>query len=256
MRSQTFKLWMLSVVAAGFVSSAAQAQQTFRPYAGLALTNYSIKFDSNAFPGYANKTAKSDYLAPTVGFTWISPQRIFVDASYQTSLSATHDLWKDITSQDQDFSRSSYTVTAGYVHVLSGGSTVTGFGGLTGGKSTLKAPGPPSMSWTEDVFTSNGVFGGAAWGMPALGGSISLSGALALMSGKWTDDTGFSAEATSTVGFSFGAGYTYRITPAWGVTADLKIQNYSYTFDPPGTAPDYKVTETTRALGARVSYQF
>jgi hypothetical protein len=58
------------------------------------------------------------------------------------------------------------------------------------------------------------------------------------------------------VGFSFGAGYTYRITPAWAVTADLKIQNYAYTFDPLGTAPDYKVNENTTALGARVSYQF
>jgi hypothetical protein len=258
MRSQTFKSWMLlPVVAAGFVSPAAQAQQTFRPYAGLALTNYSIKFDSNAFPGYANKTAKSDYLAPTIGFTWVSPQRFFVDASYQTSLSATHDLWKDLPSQDQDFSRSSYAVTGGYVHVLSGGNTITGFGGLTGGKSKLKAP-VALVGFSEDVFTSNGVFAGAAWGMPALGGSISVSGALALMNGKWTDDTGFSATAKSTVGFSFGAGYTYRITPAWAVTADLKIQNYAYTFDPatPASAPNYKVTENTKALGARVSYQF
>jgi hypothetical protein len=247
---------LLPVVAAGLLSPAVQAQQTFRVYGGLAFTDYSIKFDSNAFPGYANKTAKSDYLAPTIGFTWVSPQRVFVDASYQTSLSATHDLWKDLNSQDQDFSRTSYTVTAGYVHVLSGGSTITGFGGLTGGKSTLNAPGPPTMPWTEDVFTSNGVFGGAAWGMPALGGSISFSGALALMSGKWTDDTGFSAEAKSTVGFSLAGSYTYRITPAWGVTADLKIQNYAYTFDPTGTAPDYKVTENIKALGARVSYQF
>jgi len=253
---------LLPVAAAGFLSSAAQAQHTFRPYAGLALTKYSIEFDNNAFVGYQNKTAKSDYLAPTIGFTWVSPQRIFVDVNYQTSLSATHNLWTDICFPKEDFSRSSYNVTAGYVHVLSGGSTITGFGGLTGGKSTLGAPGQPFMAWTEDVFTSNGVFGGAAWGMPALGGSISNSGALALMAGNWKDNTpapnNFDADAKSTVGFSFGASYTYRITPVWGVTADLKIQNYSYTFDPetPASAPDYKVTENIKALGARVSYQF
>jgi len=257
MKSQEFKLWMLlPVVAAGLLSPAVQAQQTFRAYGGLAWTKYNIKFDNNAFVGYQNKTAKADYLAPTIGFTWVSPQRIYVDASYQTSLSAEHDLWTDFGFPKQDFSRSSYTVTGGYVHVLSGGNTVTGFGGLTGGKSKLKAPGPPTMAWTEDVFTSNGVFVGAAWGMPALGGSISVSGALALMGGKWTDDTGFSADAKSTVGFSLGGGYTYRITPALGVTADLKIQNYSYTFDPPGVNPDYKVKENTAAVGARVSYQF
>jgi hypothetical protein len=261
MRIQTFKLSMLlPVVAAGLLSPAAQAQQTFRAYGGLALTNYSIKFDNNApnFGGggnYQNKTAKADYLAPIVGVTWVSPQRIYVDASYQTSLSSDHDLWTNITSQKQDFSRSSYTVTGGYVHVLTNGNTISGFGGLTGGKSKLKAPRPP-LTWSEDVFTSNGVFAGAAWGMPALGGSISISGAIALMRGKWTGDDGYLAEADSTVGFSVGAGYTYRITPAWGVTADLKIQNYSYTFNPPGTALDYKVKENTAALGARVSYQF
>lgn len=257
---RSFKSWMLLLAAAaGFSSLSAQAQHVFRPYAGLALTNYSIKFDSNGFPGYANKTAKSDYLAPTIGFTWVSPQRIFVDASFQSSLSATHDLWKDITSADQDFSRYSYTVTGGYVHVLSGGSTVSFFGGLTGGKSTLKAPGQPFMTWTEDVFTSIGPFFGGAWGTAALGGSINFSGALALMAGNWKDNSGtFDADAKSTVGFSVGAGYTYRITPAWGVTADLKIQNYSYTFDPetPASAPDYKVTENIKALGVRVSYQF
>ena len=264
MRSQTFKLSMLlSVVAAGLLSSAVQAQQTYRVYGGLALTDYSIKFDNNApnFGGSAdfrNKTAKSSYLAPTIGFTWVSPQRIYVDASYQTSLSADHDLWTSSTSQKQDFSRSSYTVTGGYVHVLPSGNTVSGFGGLTRGKSTLHAPGAPiTTGWTEDVFTSNGVFGGAAWGMPALGGSISISGAIALLGGTWTANDGYRAEAKSTVGFSLGGGYAYRITPALGVTADLKIQNYSYTFDPPGTVnPDYNVTENIKALGARVSYQF
>ena len=101
MKSQEFKLWMLlAVVAAGLLSPAVQAQQTFRAYGGLALTQYSIKFDNNApnFGGagdFRNKTAKADYLAPTIGFTWVSPQRIYVDASYQTSLSAEHDLWKD-----------------------------------------------------------------------------------------------------------------------------------------------------------------
>jgi hypothetical protein len=260
---RTLKSWMLLFAAgAGFSSLSALAQHTFRPYAGLALTNYSIKFDNNASPGYANTTAKSAYLAPVVGFTWVSPQRIYVDAQYQTSLSATHDLWKDIGSQDQDFSRSSYTVTAGYVHVLSGGSTVSAFGGITGGKSTLNAPGQPFMTWTEDVFTSIGPFVGGAWGTAALGGSISLSGALALMAGNWKDNSPapntFDADAKSTVGFGFAAGYTYRLTPAWAITADLRIQSYSYTFDPdtPASAPDYKVTENIRALGARASYQF
>jgi hypothetical protein len=254
---RSFKSWILLLAAAaGFVCLPAQAQHVFRPYAGIAWTNYSVKFDNNAFVGYQNKTAKAEYWAPVVGFTWVSPQRIYVDAQYQTSLSSDHDLWKDLTSEKQDFERKSYTVTAGYVHVLQNGIGISGFGGLTGGKSTLKAPGPPFMAWKEDVFTSNGVFFGAGGAFPALGGQFTASLAIALMSGKWTDDTGFEAKADSTVGFSLGGGYTYRITPALGVTADVKIQNYAYNFNPSGSAPDYTVNENIRALGARVSYQF
>ncbi len=253
---RSFKSWMLFLaVAAGFSSLSAQAQHVFRPYAGLAWTDYSIKFDSNAFVGYQNKTAKSDYLAPIVGFTWVSPQRIYVDAQYQTSLSATHDLWKDITPADQDFERQTFNLTGGYVHVLQSGISISGFGGYTAAKSTLKAPGPPFMAWREDVFKSSGIFIGAGAGFPGLGGQFSVSLALAALKGTWTDDTGFEAKASSAGGASLGAGYTYRVTPALGVTADIKIQNYSYTFSPSGF-PDYTVNENTRALGARVSYQF
>ncbi len=261
---RSFKSWMLLVAAvAGFSSLSAQAQHTFRPYAGLAATNYSIKFDNNAFVGYQNKTAKSDYLAPTVGFTWVSPQRIFVDAQYQWSGSATHDLWKDITPADQDFSRDTFTLTGGYVHVFPGGNSMSGFGGYTQGESTLAAPrgstipnsGGATIGWSEDKFKSRGLFVGVGGGFPGLGGQFSVSGAIALMSGKWTDDTGFSVDAAATVGVSLSGGYTYRITPALGITGDLKLQNYSYTFDPV-TGLDYTVKESTKALGARVSYQF
>jgi hypothetical protein len=253
----SFKSWLLILAAAaGLGSLPAQAQHVFRPYAGLAYTNYSIKFDNNAFVGYQNKTATSKYLAPTVGFTWVTPQRIYFDVQYQSSLSATHDLWKDFGAEDQDFERKIFNLTGGYVHVLQNGISITGFAGYTKAESTLKAPGPPLMAWREDVFTSNGPFIGAGAGFPGLGGQFTVSLALAALKGKWTDDTGFEAKAKASGGVSLGGGYTYRFTPALGITADLKIQNYSYTFEPGGGNPDYTVKENTRALGARVSYQF
>lgn len=268
MRSPILKLWMLLPVASvGFLSSAAQAQNTFRVYAGVAPTNYSISFDSNAFLEYRNKKAKSDYLATNVGFSWISPQRIYADLSVQRSGSATHDLWKDATiggspAPEQDFSHDSEVLTAGYIHVLSQGMTVSGFGGLRHGKTTIAAPRGGTIpagviTWSRDSFDSRGVFFGAAWGMPALGGSISISGALALMGGKWTDDLTFSSDADSTVGFSFNAGYTYRFAQAWGVTADYRFQSYSYGFTRGTTTPvTYNVNENISSIGARVSYQF
>ena len=60
MRSPTFKPWMLlPVVAAAFLSPAAQAQDTFRVYAGLAPTTYSIAFDNKSPTAYTSKTAKA-----------------------------------------------------------------------------------------------------------------------------------------------------------------------------------------------------
>jgi hypothetical protein len=251
------KSWILLLAAAaGFVCLPAQAQHVFRPYAGIAWTDYSIKFDNNAFVGYQNKTAKAQYLAPTIGFTWVSPQRIYVDAQYQTSLSATHDLWKDITPADQDFERKIFNLTGGYVHVLQNGISISGFGGYTSAESTLKAPGPPFMGWREDVFTTKGLFIGAGAGFPGLGGQFNVSLALAALKGKWTDDTGFNADAKSSGGVSLGGGYTYRITPALGITADVKLQSYSYVFEPPVTVADSTVKENIKALGVRVSYQF
>jgi hypothetical protein len=261
---------LLPVVAAGFLSPAAQAQNTFRVYAGLAPTTYNIEFDNNAPAGYRSKTAKSNYLATNVGVSWISPQRIYVDLSAQQSGSATHDLWKDIPAgPDQHFSHDSWALTAGYVHVLSQGMTISGFGGYRLGKTTLGAPkgatipADGTLTWSEDVFKSKGVFFGAAWGMPALRGTINLSGALAFLGGTWSNDSTtnpYGNDAKATVGFSFNAGYTYRFGQGWGVTGDYRFQTYKYGFNQfttgATTNPAYNVTERISSIGARVSYEF
>jgi hypothetical protein len=269
MKLISLKSWMLLLVAAaGFSSFAAQAQHVFRPYVGIALTDYSIKVDGNAEPRYANKTAKSDFLATTVGISWITPQRIYADLAISRSGSATHDLWKDATLggspvADQDFSYDSEALTVGYVHLLSQGQSISGFGGLRHSKTTLNAPNGATtpagnIVWSKDIFDSRGVFFGAAWGLPALGGSISLSGALAILGGNWKDDAGFNADANATVGLGLSASYTYRFAQAWAVTADARLQSYGYNFTrPSGTGNvDYNVNERIFALGARVSYQF
>ena len=59
---------------------------------------------------------------------------------------------------------------------------------------------------------------------------VSGSVALAGMTGKWRDDVSYNNSADYTVGFSLSAGYTYKFSQAWGVTADLRSQQYKYTF--------------------------
>src|SRR5258708_20149395 len=46
------------------------------------------------------------------------------DFAAQQSLSAHHDLWDSVTSQKQDFSHDTYTLTAGYSHPFAQGASV------------------------------------------------------------------------------------------------------------------------------------
>jgi hypothetical protein len=239
-----------------FAATAAQAQSgVFRVYAGLAPTTYRIQFDSNA--PYADQTAKSSYVAANLGATWVSPRGIYIDVSGQKSLSAKHDLWESTGDGSQKFSRDSYTLTGGYIHVLSGGVNITGFGGYTHAKATLSAP--QGFSFSKDIFESNGIFLGAGGGVPALRGQFSGSVAIAGMKGNWKDDNVFDNDADTTLGFSLGGAYTYKLSESLGVTADLRYQQYKFDFGVAAatpSAPAYTVTEKLVALGVRLGYQF
>jgi hypothetical protein len=261
MNAGKFGLGISICVAAGILMPvAAQAQNTFRLYTGVAPTSYSISFDNNAPNGYRNKTAKSKYTAANVGFSWISPKGIYVDVSGQESLSAHHDLWTDETSQEQKFSRDTFTLTGGYSHTFGQGVSVSGFGGYTQGTTTLNAPKgattPFTINFSKDIFQSKGIFVGVGTGMPALGGQISGSAAIAFMNGRWKDDNTYNNHADVTLGYSLSVAYTYKFTPAWGITGDIRGQRYNFDFATSSAATAYQVSEKIVSAGVRLSYQF
>jgi len=258
MKTSRIELWT-SLFVFAFFPVVAQAQNVFRLYGGLAPTTYKISFDQNApnFGGglnYSNKTAKSSYIAANIGLTWASPKGIYVDFSASQSLSAHHDLWDSVTSQKQDFSHDTYTLTGGYSHAFAQGSSISGFGGIISSNTVLNAPNPP-FGFSKDKFDSQGIFVGVGGGIPALRGQFSGSVAIAGMKGKWKDDASFNSTAATTIGFSVGGAYTYPITPALGVTADLRYQQYKYDFGAVTTAA-YTVTENVTSLGVRLGYRF
>ena len=250
MKTHRIELWALLFVFAFFPALARAQSGAFRVYAGLAPTAYRITLD---IPGAGNATAKSSYAAANLGATWVSPRGIYVDVSGQTSLNAKHDLWEVIVGDGkQKFSRDSYTLTGGYIHVLSGGVSISGFGGYTYGKTIFYAP--PGFAQSKDIFESKGIFVGAGAGVPALRGQFSGSLAIAGMKGNQRDDAGFDINADRTFGFSLGGAYTYKLSEALGVTADLRYQQYKYDFD--SQIPGYKVTEKMTSLGVRLGYRF
>src|SRR6266853_6057463 len=196
MKTSGIALWT-SLFVFAFFPVVAQAQNVFRLYGGLAPTAYKISFDQNS--PYGSVTAKSSYTAVNAGLTWISPKGIYVDFAASQSLSATHDLWDSVTSQKQDFSHDSYTLTGGYSHAFAQGASVSGFGGLIVSNTQLNAPKPPLL-FSKDKFDSQGIFIGVGGGYPALGGQFSASVAIASMKGKWKDDNGFNNSADYTIG--------------------------------------------------------
>src|SRR6266480_2768889 len=132
-----------------FFPAAAEAQNVFRLYGGLAPTSYKISFDQN--DPYSNQTAKSNYTAANLGLTWISPKRIYVDFAASQSLSATHDLWNSVpNTPPQDFSHDTYTLTGGYSHAFAQGASVSGFGGYTVSSTQINAPSV--LGFTKDKF--------------------------------------------------------------------------------------------------------
>ena len=252
----TSKLWMCAVLSgiAGIflTTTAAQAQSgVLRVYGGLAPTSYRLALRDSI--SSTTTTATSNYVAANLGMTWVSPRGIYIDFSGQKSLSAKHDLWADTGNDSEKFSRDSYTLTGGYIYVLPKGVSVTGFGGYTYGKSTLSAP-QGVFPWSKDFFESNGIFLGVGAGVPALRGQFTGSLAIAGMKGNESDDNGFDIKADTTVGFSLGGAYTQKLSEAWGITADVRYQQYKYDFG--SEISGYTVTEKITSVGFRLGYQF
>lgn len=246
---------MKKIVATAVISAAAlalpqaaQAEGLVRIRVGAAPTNYSLKSDGGPYSG---AEAKSDYTATNVGLTFVSEGGVYLDLVGQASGDATHDLYKP--QPDQKFSRTDFTLTLG---VSMPGQSGTGsiFGGFKSGSSELSAPA--GYAWTKDTFDSTGFFFGGGYAWPALGGQIGLNGAIAFMAGTWKDDAGFNNEADYTFGYSFGLGYTYMFNRNFGLSADYKIQAYSYGFNQYSTTAGYTVDEQISSLGLNALLQF
>jgi hypothetical protein len=231
-----------------------------RARVAMSRVNYSVGFDQNADPNYKNKTAKSSFTMKGVGLTAVSASGVYVDFVTAKSGSATHDLWSNITSTPQPFERTESAVTLGFSGPVGEGSA-SAFLGYKTGESDLNAP-PGAITgytFTKDKFKSSGLFFGGGFAFPAMGGNLGFNGALALMSGKWTDDHNppFDNSADTTVGFSLGASYTYLFTKNFGASVDWKYNSYSYNFAlySTTTAP-YTVTEKMSSFGLNLLAQF
>ncbi|MDH4190433.1 MAG: hypothetical protein OEW21_09530 [Betaproteobacteria bacterium] len=255
------KKLILGATFAGFAAAASHAafadEGVIRARLVVSSNNYELSFDDKA--PYANRSAKSSYSMTGLGLTAVSAGGAYIDFVAQNSGSAKHDLWNNLAGNPppQAFKREEAAVTLG-VSTRMGEGASSAFLGYKTGTSTLDAP-PLTFTWTKDIFESSGLFFGGGFAFPALNGNIGLNGALALMSGKWTDNDvpPYNNKADTTVGFSFGASYSYMFTGNVGMSIDWKYNAYSYNFAVYSvTVPAYTVTEKINSIGVNLLAQF
>lgn len=238
---------MVISAAAMALPQAVQAEGLVRIRAGVAPTDYTLSFSDTS------QKIKSDYTAKNVGLTFVSEGGFYLDMIGQTSGDATHDAYAP-TYPDQKFTRTDFTLTLG-LSIPGQSGTGSVFGGFKAGSSEFSAP--PGFSWTKDTFSTAGIFFGAGYAFPAIGGQIGINGAIAFMSGTWEDDgvPKIKEDADYTFGYSFGLGYTYMFGKNFGLAVDYKWQHYSYGFDQ-GTLSPYTADENINSLGLTALVQF
>lgn len=211
----------------------AEGDDLLRGRASVGLSSYALTLSG---AGSTTPDATSQYLAAGAGLTYATGN-LYFDASFSQSLGATHD-WP---GYEGDFERSDWALTGGYL--LDNGWSA--FGGYKSGKSEFFRDSSPGYSLTFEAY---GLFGGASKAIGLKNGSsISLSGALAFMTGDLYD-TGTLNDSGSAIGLSVSAAYNLPLSSDSG----LRLRGFyqSYSFSDFSTQADANET----ILGAEAGY--
>lgn len=233
---------------AALFAQAAMADGNFKVRAGVASTDY--KLDVTTASG-TNGALTSKYSATNLGLTYVTAAGIYFDLS-GSSGSGDHDLY----TTPQSFKR---TDQAFIVGLPLGSASV--YIGYKNGTTDISAP-PSLAPFTKDTFTAKGLIMGGGAGFPlgedGRAGNIGVTAGIGLMKADWKEDGNFplNISADTAVGFSFGASYTYPITPSFGVTADYKYNGYNYDFTSSNGGSTFKIDEKISALGITLYAKF
>lgn len=207
-------LSVLTATALIMTCQSVNAESLFRPRAALGFAAYDLSMDAGT-----TNLASSSYMTLGIGAT-VAVDQVYFDLGVTNSLSATYDNEDTLTAED--FSRQDTALTIGLL--LDGGVSV--FGGYKTGSSeysNVLGTGTPS------IFDTDGLFAGASMSIPMDQNSLSLSGALAFMNGKWeVSDIGLNAEA-DTVGISMAMAYNMNFSDTNGLSLKAAYQYYSFT---------------------------
>lgn len=164
----------------------------------------------------------SDYMADTLGLTYITESGFYIDG--QTTPFTTSGLKDGEQRVDQ-------SVVLGRAWTTDAGLTPSVYLGYTNGTSRL---GPANR---RDYIVEIAYVLGGGLGIPLdMGGSLGLAIGLGSVSVDLQEKYGTYAigKSSGNNGYSYGLSYNYPINETFGVIADYKAQNYSFTIT--GTA--------------------
>jgi hypothetical protein len=239
--------------AAALVSQSAMADG-IKIRGGVTSNDYTL--EDTPYNSSPYTVAKSTYSGTNLGLTWMMSDTAYLDFATSNG-SGTYDrIYSNRAPVQSDFTRSDNAIILGAYIPNAGGSTGNVYVGWKDGKTTLGRALNYSTPTSFDFTASGLVFGGGI-GIPAVGGTIGLSGGMGIMSGKLvkTTTTTSTLSADYTFGFSYGISYSYAFTPNFGISADYKGNLYNYTFDS-GLTTQETINETFTTKGASLYLKF
>jgi hypothetical protein len=184
-------------------------------------------------PDSSGKDIESMYGAAQVGASYVTAGGWYGDLAVRTSLAAKWNTGDIIAgAKDDDFSRTETTLTIGKgfgdgLAVFAGVQVASSE--LTLSKANTGRPADGSITIDDTI-----VFAGLSASYPAGPGSVSLSGALGILTEEQTVSPGLPGAGTYKAdpgaGLSLGAAYSHPVTKALSILADIRMQFYSVKY--------------------------
>jgi hypothetical protein len=235
-----------------FASSAVMAEDSIKVRAGFANNNYELNLeDGSTFVGGPVKTTN-------LGITFLTSETGYVDISISSGSGDSTETLYPRPAYALD--RSDFAIVFGSNKLHDDGKVTNMYIGYKSGETTMVSPEDASWWGNTINFEAAGLVVGGGLAIPVpIGGAVSLTGGLGLMSGDYsyslTSGYAYSKTADYTFGFSYGIGYTYPINNSVGVSVDYKASSYSYTFDA-GLSTEEILDEKISGVGVSIYAKF
>jgi carbonic anhydrase len=193
---------------------------------------------------FNNKSATARYVDLAVGFIVDLGYGHFLNVDASSGI-GKHDLYQPPPDQLVRHNSIGFTISTPFWEYESAKANY--FAGYKNDTTRMLATG---QAWSVDKIETYGVLGGFELDYRMRQGLLKLMVEADLFTAKWTDDTGYSAQAKSSLGAKTGIAYTWRYSHNLAGSFDFTRQTHRYDHT------TFKDSRTDTMLGLNVLYGF